>query len=527
MKRYVFWIPIFFFTAIPVILNILFEEKATVSWSLVLISIILVFIMYPSWKVVIIAIFCGMAIKYGTEYYSNNLYVETLGSLVFGTIVHIMILIVVAHFRINFWKVSKRLEESEKRYKSLFVTNPDGIFSLDTNKKVIEVNDSLEKIIGFSSEEVVGHSYEPLLHPSKRDEVNSLFTKVIQGETKSQEYDTIVVHKNGYIINLRIKITPMIVDDKIVGVYGVAKDITELVHKEKELIETKNKLESFYNNTADAIDIIDLKYNVVQVNPAFEKIYGWKQEEIIGKPIPIIPENRIQESRKLLNRVLAGDTIQSFEATCVRKDGTPIEISLTFSPIYDAKGNIMGVSGITRDITEKKKYEERLKYLAFHDPLTGLPNRRLFIETVEQKIEEAKQYNRKLAVMFLDLDGFKHVNDTLGHDTGDLLLQGMAKRLENCVREHDILARLAGDEFTIFLPDIHEEDAVKVGKRIIESLKSPFLINGQNVRVSTSIGISLYPNAANDENLMKHADMAMYIAKQNGKNTYHIYQKYS
>jgi diguanylate cyclase (GGDEF)-like protein len=164
--------------------------------------------------------------------------------------------------------------------------------------------------------------------------------------------------------------------------------------------------------------------------------------------------------------------------------------------------------------------------MAYQDPLTGLCNRRFFEESLNKAINKANTLSQKvLAVMFIDLDGFKQVNDTFGHDAGDLLLREVAERLITCVREQDTIARLAGDEFTIVLPDIYQGDVMNVAQRIIKSLQAPCMINGHEVVVTASIGISFYRNQHdNAKTLMKHADIAMYTAKQEGKNTYHIYQ---
>ncbi|MBD3562365.1 diguanylate cyclase, partial [Planktothrix sp. FACHB-1355] len=222
--------------------------------------------------------------------------------------------------------------------------------------------------------------------------------------------------------------------------------------------------------------------------------------------------------------------------------GTTHLIATKRSLHTDAAGNVFLV-GVIRDITERKRLEEdlkrtaaelvryntelklsqdRLRHLAYHDSLTGLPNRKLFYEQLSQSLEWAAQNERLLALLFLDLDGFKQINDTQGHDMGDLLLQGVADRLTNCLRSSDTVSRLGGDEFTVILPIIKSvSDVTRVADKIIDAITQPFVLNGQTINVTISIGISLFPLNGDEMNaLIKNADAAMYRAKQQGKNKY-------
>jgi diguanylate cyclase (GGDEF)-like protein/PAS domain S-box-containing protein len=218
------------------------------------------------------------------------------------------------------------------------------------------------------------------------------------------------------------------------------------------------------------------------------------------------------------------DTL-TLEKRCLRKDGATIWVRITNAPRRDAADALLYDVAIIEDITARKAAEARVQYLATHDELTGLPNRTLFGELLEHAIETAKRYDRRCGVLFIDLDRFKIVNDSLGHEAGDLLLQEVATRLRQCVRKSGVVARLGGDEFVVLLEELpHVDAAAEVARRILGSMHGPFTIMGHECRVTVSIGIATYPIDAHDATaLMKHADMAMYLAKEEGKNNFQFY----
>jgi diguanylate cyclase (GGDEF)-like protein/PAS domain S-box-containing protein len=211
----------------------------------------------------------------------------------------------------------------------------------------------------------------------------------------------------------------------------------------------------------------------------------------------------------------------------VSPDGTPRHIRVSGEPIQDGGGRFAGYRGVGRDITQQKRAEERIQYLATHDGLTGLPNRVLFSQLLNLTIHSAQRYQRKFAVLFIDLDRFKIINDTLGHEAGDILLKEIAARFGQCLRASDVVARLGGDEFVVLIQEIHEPDqVVTVARKILSAAIKPITIVGQECRVTASIGICLYPADAQDEpSLMQNADVAMYLAKEEGKNNFQFYTK--
>jgi diguanylate cyclase (GGDEF)-like protein len=230
----------------------------------------------------------------------------------------------------------------------------------------------------------------------------------------------------------------------------------------------------------------------------------------------------MDEMREILDAVSHGKQIMHHETERVRKDGARIHISLTISPISDEAGTIFGASAISRDITERKQTDERLRFLAQHDALTGLPNRMLCYDRIGQAILRARRDREQVGILFLDLDGFKPINDSLGHEIGDELLRTVARRLQQCLREGDTVARLGGDEFVICLPALRDSTAAAtIADKVLESLCAPVVIGESQLQVTCSIGISLYPRDGTDtQMLLRAADIAMYQAKSAGRNRY-------
>jgi len=210
-----------------------------------------------------------------------------------------------------------------------------------------------------------------------------------------------------------------------------------------------------------------------------------------------------------------------------RKDGTTVWTEMKFSFIRDEDQRPVGIMGVTRDITERKQADEKIRQMAYHDTLTGLPNRRLFFDRLGIALAQSQRNQKGVAITMLDLDHFKDVNDTLGHDVGDLLLKAAAERLSVALRKGDTVARFGGDEFVLILPEVKGiEDVIQVAQKIVDSFHNPFFIDIHQLIVTTSIGIAIYPHDGTDEDiLLKNADKAMYQAKQTGRDRYQIYKE--
>jgi diguanylate cyclase (GGDEF)-like protein/PAS domain S-box-containing protein len=293
-------------------------------------------------------------------------------------------------------------------------------------------------------------------------------------------------------------------------------------HTQMNLDQSEAFAHSIINHAIEGIITIDVNGIIGYINPATEKIFGYMGNEIIGKNIDtIIPKLYYKEDQEIAEKYQFMD--KNREIIGKRKDESTLPIDLTISKFYVEQKYFFTI--MLRDITERKRYEERIRYQAFYDSLTGLPNRLLLKERIGLEIAHAKQTNQKLALMYLDLDRFKLINDTLGHDIGDKLLKEIAERLKACVRQDDTVARIGGDEFVILLPGINRgENVGKIANKILEFIREPVIIDEHELYLTISIGVTIYPDdGKNDETLLTNADVAMYRAKEKGKNNFQLY----
>ncbi|MDD4928079.1 MAG: diguanylate cyclase [Gallionella sp.] len=304
--------------------------------------------------------------------------------------------------------------------------------------------------------------------------------------------------------------------------------IMNLKQTKGELEKSQSQLQAIIHNVMDGIITINEAGEIQGFNPAAEQIFGYLQQEVSGENVKILmPEPAKSEHDDHINRYLCTGLsgllgVRGREVTAVRKNGEQFPMELSVSKMVLGAQNYF--VGIVRDITERKLAEHKIAHLAHYDYLTDLPNRALFLDKLAHSLALARRNRYKVAVLFLDLDGFKKINDTLGHDAGDLLLQEVADRLKKTIRASDTVARVGGDEFTFVLNDADGHAAI-VANKIISTLSEPFDLKGQICHVGGSIGISIFPDDAQPlETLIAQADAAMYLAKQSGKNTFKFHQ---
>lgn len=306
--------------------------------------------------------------------------------------------------------------------------------------------------------------------------------------------------------------------------------VTNLKQIRVDLEKSQSQLQAIIHNAMDGIITINEAGEILGFNPAAEQIFGYAQHEVLGKNLSMLmPEPYRSEHDSYIDRYIQTGQAKIIgvcgrEVVATRKNSEQFPMELSASEMV--LGGQRYFVGIVRDITERKQAEEKIAHLAHYDYLTDLPNRALFLDNLEHSVSLAKRNKFKVAVLFLDLDGFKKVNDTLGHDAGDMLLRGVSKRLKETIRGSDIVARVGGDEFIFVLNEIgSDENAALMANKIIVALSDPFEFKGQRCHVGGSIGISIYPDASTDpETLIKLADNAMYLAKQSGKNTHRFYR---
>ena len=313
----------------------------------------------------------------------------------------------------------------------------------------------------------------------------------------------------------------------------------QITQHERDAILLK-QYKSIVESSNDAIISISMDGIIQSLNKGAEIMYGYTAKEVIGSPVrTLIPSNHIDEEAVILQRITNNERVEHFETKRMHKDGHLIDISATISSVLDRKGKVIAASEIARDISERKFAEAEIKKLAFNDALTSLPNRRLLNDRLKQRIATNKRSNTYSALMFLDLDNFKSLNDTHGHEVGDMLLMEAANRLTSCIREMDTVARFGGDEFVVMLGELDESKAVSttqaavVAEKIRAALAEPyqFTVSHEGKANTTvehcctgSIGVMVFNcSEGSQEDIMKWADVAMYEAKDGGRNQIRFY----
>lgn len=417
-------------------------------------------------------------------------------------------------------RINRDLEENRQRYKSLFNQNPDGIYSMDRHGNLMNINKSLEKILGYSIEELTKMTFHTVVNPRDLDMTVRNFEKALEGIP--QNYETVGIHKNGQRIPLNITNMPIIVDEEIIGVYGIAKDVSKEKEALRLLEDNEEKYRSLFDHNLDAVFELNLDGTINNINKMAEELTSYSREELYNMSFPSTISSDLEEAYKTFDSVKEGIALH-VEQKLKGGNGSVIEADVSVVPIRK-QGEVDGVFSIVRDVTEKNRIQKRINELAFTDQLTGLPNRHWFYKNFREVIKRAKELKQTIAILTVDFDDFKTVNDLLGHQGGDLFLQQVSSRIKSCLRENDNVSRLGGDEFIIVLEDVTEGDVIKLARRILQAMNPPILLLEHEIRASLSIGISMnLDHTIDDETFIRQADIALYSAKEQGKNNYQFF----
>lgn len=419
------------------------------------------------------------------------------------------------------------LDQSQAFAQSIINHALDGIITIDTGGVIHSFNPASVRIFGYMPGEVLGRDVRTLMPNFCCSEYHC--GPVVHRDTmESKVIDTSMEvagrRKDGSTLPIELTVSRFHVGEKRLFTV-ILRDITERKRAEEALRESEERYRALTENTYDLISEISIDGRYLYLSPNYKDVLGYDTGELLGKKVVdfIHPEDRPAVATGF-GRVFEYFTLGQVVYRYMHKNGELRWFESTGKTYQTVTGEIRVVL-VSRDITERQRYEETIRHQAFHDALTGLPNRLLFKDRLTLAMAHAKRNGQMLSVLFLDLDRFKLINDTLGHAVGDQLLQSVAKRLTDCVREDDTVARLGGDEFTLLLPEITQaENAAKVAHKILEAIRQPLNIGAHELYITTSIGIVLYPTDGEDaETLLKNADTAMYRAKEKGRNNCQLY----
>lgn len=449
-------------------------------------------------------------------------------------------------------------------YKSFFEFNHDACYALDRDGNFLLLNDAAEEIIGYSKKEILKMSFISLIKEDYFEKTIRHFDCVLHGNCNILNVS--IKHKNGKIVDLYVTAAPIYLDGQIYGIVGTARDVTEKNNLEKLLVGQNNVLEMIAKGypLSDILDsIIYLVEEISNGGKCSILLVNENGRKLVLGSAPNLP---VEYSKKI-----NGIRIAPSEGSCgsAAYFNHPIivsdiandslwenyqEIALKYglkscwsSPICDNQRKVLGVFGLYHDeprfpekedmkllekatqltslVVQHYQAEERINFMSFYDDLTKLPNRRLFDKKVNNVIKNNKSAQGQMfGIMFLDLDRFKLINDTLGHCIGDLLLKSVGERLQSCISDKDTPARQGGDEFSILVNDISKNEVSLIAERILKELSKPYFIEGHEIFITPSIGISLYPfDGENAEELLRKADVSMYQAKKRGRNSFQFY----
>lgn len=394
--------------------------------------------------------------------------------------------------------------------------------------RFVDCNDAALQMLGYRDRADLFATHPSQLSPSTQPDGAPSFEKAnemiaVAMERGSHRFEWIHRRLDGTDFPVEVLLTSIPVADRTL-LHVVWRDITQRKKAEEKLRLAKYVTDS----TSEGIVVTDMNLRIIEVNPAYCELLGFEREEVLGKNAGFAKSGRHDAAFydglwDLLNRTGKWQG----EIWDRRKSGEVFPIYLRLNIIYDAAGKPCYYTGLFSDISHQKKTEEQLEELAFSDALTKLPNRALFHQRLKQELRSCQRHEKKLALLFIDLDRFKNINDSLGHTSGDLLLVTVAERIKHAVRDVDTVARMGGDEFTVIISDLEDEYTLAdVAAKILSSVIQPVWIYQHEITPHMSIGISLYPRDGDSvDELTRHADMAMYHAKSEGGDRFHYFQE--
>jgi diguanylate cyclase (GGDEF)-like protein/PAS domain S-box-containing protein len=425
-------------------------------------------------------------------------------------------------------KAQLLLVASAERFRATFEQAAVGIGHLDCDGKWLRVNDRLCQIAGRGADELHELTVMDLFHPEDRPKANADLHRLLARRIGALSLEQRVLRPSGSIVwaALTLSVVRAVPGEHLHAV-AVVEDVTERKHAEALLRASEQRFRDVVGAAGEFVWETDADWRITFISQQMKVVTGYTPEEVIGRhTYDFVPQEDALSTMEWFARRLAGEPVPKFfEHRLITKWGKTSWVQVSGVPVRNEAGAVVGYRGTSLDVTDRRLAQQQIEQLATKDSLTGLPNRLLLHDRLEQGIAGALRKGEQLALMFIDLDRFKTINDSLGHHTGDLLLQAVAGRLSYCVRKGDTLARLGGDEFIVALYELADaEHVMQIAEKILVAVSEPLEIGGHLLSTGCSIGISLFPSDGADvATLMRNADTAMYHAKEKGRNNYQFF----
>ncbi len=409
----------------------------------------------------------------------------------------------------------RRAGEALRRMAAMVATSTDAIIAVDLNGLLVNWNLGAERMYGYSAEEIIGQHVRTIVPDGKSNELTALLDRVRHGDAIEQ-IETVRKRKDGSLVEVSISFSPLTdVNGTVIASAAIHRDISTARRAAEALRASEERYRRIVETAYEGIWVIDARNTTTFVNPRMAEMLGWTVEELVGRPLFdfLDADARATFDANGPDR-LKGVSAQR-EVRFTRKDGADCWTLLSVRPNFDEAGHYEGSLAMVMDITERRRVQKALEYQALHDALTGLPNRLLLAEQLGQALVSGRAAHEQVAVLILDLDHFKEVNETFGHQAGDRLLEQVGPRLRSEIGAEGMVARLGGDEFAVLLTKTDPTAATLAAARLLEALERPFEVQGQHLDVAVSIGIAISPDDGDDpDTLLRRADIALFVAKQ-------------
>jgi diguanylate cyclase (GGDEF)-like protein/PAS domain S-box-containing protein len=408
------------------------------------------------------------------------------------------------------------------RFAAFFEAHPFATYVLDRERRMVSANQRMAKELGVATERLIGAPVDQFIVAENHEFAAAQFRNALAGHAVA--YNNTIRNADGETSDLAIVLIPMLAAGEVTRVLGFAENITERKRFERELYESRQKLQIVLDTIPQRVFWKDVNSVYLGANRRLLEEAGLERvEQIHGLTDDDMPWREFTERYRDEDRqvIRTGEPLLNVQQSIQDPDGTVRWLEVSKVPLRDDEGAVVGLLGVARDITDSKRMEAELVRRANHDTLTGLPNRAYFHSELQQAIKRAQRSSGELALMYFDIDRFKQINDTYGHDAGDLVIRTFAARVRSVLRESDFVARLGGDEFVLIVENLSTgAEAAGVAGKLIAAMKEPFDLGGQTHQVTTSIGIATLEEGMSADRLLKAADEAMYQAKRAGRNCF-------